>query len=228
MDGILPLNKDRGMTSNDAVFKCRRLFRTRKVGHSGTLDPNVDGVLPICIGHATKVVSYLMESGKVYTGEVTLGFSTETEDLDGKIVEEYFLTKPFSDELIKENDIGAVFIEDIQLRVNVQSFKKLAQLQGVLVNLFEKNEYLYSFVAPTQWQNYCKARGRSTKEIKEKIKTLEAAGKKESKILSIQFVKDKFKVDTDNDNLSDAICIGHYAVNHFEIEGEALHVKEKE
>ena len=102
MDGILPLNKDRGMTSNDAVFKCRRLFRTRKVGHSGTLDPNVDGVLPICIGHATKVVSYLMESGKVYTGEVTLGFSTETEDLDGKIVEEYFLTKPFSDELIKE------------------------------------------------------------------------------------------------------------------------------
>ena len=84
------------------------------------------------------------------------------------------------------------------------------------------------FFAPTQWQNYCKARGRSTKEIKEKIKTLEAAGKKESKILSIQFVKDKFKVDTDNDNLSDAICIGHYAVNHFEIEGEALHVKEKE
>ena len=102
MDGILPLNKDRGMTSNDAVFKCRRLFRTRKVGHSGTLDPNVDGVLPICIGHATKVVSYLMESGKVYTGEVTLGVSTETEDLDGEIVEEYFLTKPFSDELIKE------------------------------------------------------------------------------------------------------------------------------
>ena len=132
------------------------------------------------------------------------------------------------DELIKENDIAAVFIEDIQLRVNVQSFKKLAQLQGVLVNLFEKNEYLYSFVAPTQWQNYCKARGRSTKENKKKIKTLEAAGKKESKILSIQFVKDKFKVDTDNDNLSDAICIGHYAVNHFEIEGEALHVKEKE
>ena len=60
MDGILPLNKDRGMTSNDAVFKCRRLFQTRKVGHSGTLDPNVDGVLPICIGHATKFVSYLM------------------------------------------------------------------------------------------------------------------------------------------------------------------------
>lgn len=132
------------------------------------------------------------------------------------------------DELIKEHDISAVFIEDIQLRVNVQSFKKLAQLQGVLVNLFEKNEYLYSFVAPTQWQNYCKARGRTSKEVKEKIKTLENAGKKESKILSIQFVKEKFHIDTDNDNLSDAICIGHYAVNYFEIEGKTLHVKEKQ
>lgn len=131
------------------------------------------------------------------------------------------------DTLIKTYGISAVFIEDIQLRVNVQSFKKLAQLQGVLVNLFEKNEYLYDFVAPTQWQNYCKARGRSSKEIKEKIKALEASGKKESKILSIQFVKDKFNVDTDNDNLSDAICIGYFAVNHFKLERNVLHGEEK-
>ena len=102
------------------------------------------------------------------------------------------------DSLIKTYDISAVFIEDIQLRVNVQSFKKLAQLQGVLINLFEKNEYLYDFVAPTQWQNYCKARGRSSKEIKEKIKALELSGKKESKILSIQFVKEKFNVEEYN------------------------------
>lgn len=125
------------------------------------------------------------------------------------------------DSLIKSYGISAVFIEDIQLRANVQSFKKLAQLQGVLVNLFEKNEYLYDFVAPSQWQNYCKARSRTTKEIKEKIKALEASGKKESKILSIQFVKEKYNVDTENDNLSDAICIGHYAVNHFKIERNA-------
>ena len=131
------------------------------------------------------------------------------------------------DSLIKTYDISAVFIEDIQLRVNVQSFKKLAQLQGVLINLFEKNEYLYDFVAPTQWQNYCKARGRSSKEIKEKIKALELSGKKESKILSIQFVKEKFNVDTDNDNLSDAICIGYYAVNHFKHKGETADGKKE-
>lgn len=73
-------------------------------------------------------------------------------------------------EVIHTRCIDAVFFEDIQLRKNVQSFKKLAQLQGVLVNLCEKNEYLYGLVAPTQWQNFCKARGRTTKEIKSKVK----------------------------------------------------------
>lgn len=121
------------------------------------------------------------------------------------------------DTIIKTYNISAVFIEDIQLRVNVQSFKKLAQLQGVLINLFEKNEYLYDFIAPTQWQNYCKARGRSSKEIKDKIKVLEASGKKESKILSIQAAKEMYGIDTDNDNLADAIMIGHFVINNYDI-----------
>lgn len=121
-----------------------------------------------------------------------------------------------------------MYIEDIQLRANVQSFKKLAQLQGVLINLFEKNEYLYDFVAPSQWQNFCRARGRNAKEIKNKITTLEESGKKESKILSITFVKEKFGIDTDNDNLSDAICIGYYVVNHLELEGTTTNGKKEE
>lgn len=120
-------------------------------------------------------------------------------------------------EIIRTYNISAIFIEDIQLRANVQAFKKLAQLQGVLVNLFEKNEYLYGFIAPTQWQNYCKARGRNSKEAKARIVELEKSGKKESKILSIQFVKDMFGIDTDNDNLADAICIGYYVTKNIEI-----------
>ena len=102
MDGILALYKERGMTSNDAVFKCRKLFKTRRVGHSGTLDPNVDGVLPICVGKATKVVNYLMDSGKVYMGQIILGFATETEDLDGAVVEQQRLIRPFSDQEIDQ------------------------------------------------------------------------------------------------------------------------------
>ncbi len=87
MDGILPLWKERGMTSHDCVFKLRKILKTKKIGHTGTLDPDVDGVLPICIGNATKVVEYMMETGKSYVGEITLGFSTTTEDVSGDIVE---------------------------------------------------------------------------------------------------------------------------------------------
>ncbi|MEG0475836.1 MAG: tRNA pseudouridine(55) synthase TruB [Carnobacterium sp.] len=87
MEGILPLWKERGMTSHDCVFKLRKILKTKKIGHTGTLDPDVDGVLPICIGNATKVVEYMMETGKGYIGEITLGFSTTTEDSSGDIVE---------------------------------------------------------------------------------------------------------------------------------------------
>ena len=120
-------------------------------------------------------------------------------------------------EVIQTHDIDAVFLEDIQLRQNVQSFKRLAQLQGVLVNLCEKTNIVYNLVAPTQWQNYCKARGRTTKEIKSKVISVEPTAKKTSKILSLQFVRDKFGIETVNDNLSDSICIGWYVVNNIKI-----------
>lgn len=112
--------------------------------------------------------------------------------------------------LVKKYKVSAVFLEDIQLRANVQAFKKLAQLQGVLVNYCEKNDLLYGFIAPSQWQNYCRARGRNAKEIKNKIMQLEHTDKKDSKILSMQFVKEQFHIDTDNDNIADAVCIGFY------------------
>ncbi len=86
MDGILPLWKEKGMTSHDCVFKLRKILRTKKVGHTGTLDPSVEGVLPICIGSATKVASYITDSGKEYIAEVSIGTATETEDADGDVV----------------------------------------------------------------------------------------------------------------------------------------------
>ncbi|VDG24565.1 tRNA pseudouridine(55) synthase TruB [Lactiplantibacillus mudanjiangensis] len=95
-NGILPLYKPRGLTSFDCVAKIRKLYQTRKVGHSGTLDPNVDGVLPICIGNATKVVQFLVASGKEYQGSITLGFATTTEDLDGEEVDRQAITTPFT------------------------------------------------------------------------------------------------------------------------------------
>ncbi|MBS4172561.1 tRNA pseudouridine(55) synthase TruB [Bacillus sp. FJAT-49736] len=93
MDGILPLWKPQGMTSHDCVFKVRKLLKMKKVGHTGTLDPDVTGVLPICLGRATKVAEYITNAGKEYEGEVTLGFSTTTEDSSGEVVEEKTINK---------------------------------------------------------------------------------------------------------------------------------------
>lgn len=102
MDGILPVYKERGMTSHDVVFKLRKILKTKKIGHSGTLDPNVDGVLPVAVGRATKVVDYLMASGKIYRGSITFGFATTTEDLDGEEIERLALEEPFSRQQINE------------------------------------------------------------------------------------------------------------------------------
>ncbi|MGV3042770.1 tRNA pseudouridine(55) synthase TruB [Staphylococcus rostri] len=85
-NGILPVYKPRGLTSHDVVFKLRKILKTKKVGHTGTLDPEVDGVLPICIGQATKVSDYVMDMGKTYHAEVAIGVSTTTEDQTGEVL----------------------------------------------------------------------------------------------------------------------------------------------
>ena len=100
MEGILPLYKPAGLTSHDCVFKLRKILKTKKVGHTGTLDPDVTGVLPICIGKATKVAEYITDAGKAYEGEVTIGFSTTTEDASGEVVE-----KTVVDRAIKRKEI---------------------------------------------------------------------------------------------------------------------------
>lgn len=87
MEGILPLFKPAGLTSHDCVFRLRKILRTKKIGHTGTLDPDVTGVLPICIGKATKVAEYITDAGKAYEGEVCIGYSTTTEDASGEVVE---------------------------------------------------------------------------------------------------------------------------------------------
>ncbi|PTK61168.1 tRNA pseudouridine(55) synthase TruB [Staphylococcus haemolyticus] len=86
-NGILPVYKERGLTSHDVVFKLRKILKTKKIGHTGTLDPEVSGVLPVCIGTATRVSDYLMDMGKSYNATITLGESTTTEDQTGEVID---------------------------------------------------------------------------------------------------------------------------------------------
>ncbi|CDZ99583.1 tRNA pseudouridine synthase B [Jeotgalicoccus saudimassiliensis] len=85
--GVIPVDKPAGMTSHDVIYKMRRVLGTKKVGHTGTLDPAVTGVLPIVIGDATKLTEILQERDKRYSATVTLGYTTDTEDATGKTLE---------------------------------------------------------------------------------------------------------------------------------------------
>ncbi|MCY7139826.1 tRNA pseudouridine(55) synthase TruB [Streptococcus gordonii] len=102
MNGIINLKKEAGMTSHDAVFKLRKILKTKKIGHGGTLDPDVVGVLPIAVGKATRMVEFMQDEGKVYEGEITLGYSTTTEDAGGEVVAETPVLSPLDETIVDE------------------------------------------------------------------------------------------------------------------------------
>ncbi len=87
MDGVLIINKPKGFTSHDVVNILRKALNTKKIGHTGTLDPNATGVLPILIGKATKISKYLIEHNKTYIATISLGEKTDTGDGQGNIIE---------------------------------------------------------------------------------------------------------------------------------------------
>ena len=86
LEGILPVNKPAGFTSHDVVAKVRRILGVKRVGHTGTLDPQVTGVLPLCLGRATRVAEYVQQLPKQYEAELTIGYATDTEDWTGAVV----------------------------------------------------------------------------------------------------------------------------------------------
>ena len=86
LSGVIVVNKHKGVTSHDIVFKIRRLFGTKKVGHTGTLDPLATGVLPILVGRAAKAAEYLLSENKKYIAQIKLGITTDTEDITGNIL----------------------------------------------------------------------------------------------------------------------------------------------
>ncbi len=88
MNGVINIYKPKGMTSHDVVSRVRRILGTRRVGHTGTLDPDAEGVLPICVGLGTKAAELLTASEKEYRATLLLGMRTDTEDLSGTILEE--------------------------------------------------------------------------------------------------------------------------------------------
>lgn len=111
INGIIVINKEKGFTSHDAVAVMRKILGTKKVGHTGTLDPEATGVLPICIGKGTKVSDMLTNSDKEYVARVTLGKITDTEDIWGEVIEENDASH-ITEEMVK--DAVKKFIGEIE------------------------------------------------------------------------------------------------------------------
>ena len=116
-DGFLVINKERGCTSHDCVKQIRKLLNTKKVGHTGTLDPEVTGILPIAIGSATRFIQYLPQ-GKTYIGQIKLGIRTSTDDIHGKIINQKDWPKISDEKLDQYLDKFRGIIEQIPPKVS--------------------------------------------------------------------------------------------------------------
>lgn len=106
-EGIVNVNKHPGPTSHDVVNHLRRLTGVRRVGHTGTLDPCAEGVLPVCVGRATRVAEYVLQMDKSYKAELTLGVATDTEDATGRVVAEKEVPQ------LDEHTVSAIFTQFI-------------------------------------------------------------------------------------------------------------------
>ncbi len=104
IDGILNIIKPKGITSFQVVSLVRRLSRERRVGHSGTLDPEASGVLPVCLGQGTRIIPFLVGMNKTYLAEIELGLSTDTYDASGKIMQTGDPSKVTRDQIEKALD----------------------------------------------------------------------------------------------------------------------------
>lgn len=147
MDGILNINKPAGMTSFDVVSKIRKICRTKKVGHAGTLDPDASGVLPVCVGKATKVIEFLMNKTKTYRVGLLLGAATDTQDASGRILYEKPVHVPAKD---IENAIKSFLGETRQIppmysaiKVNGKKLYELAR-KGIEVERKPRTVTIYS------------------------------------------------------------------------------------
>ncbi len=146
MDGVINLFKPKGMTSHSAVYRLRKITGIKKIGHSGTLDPNASGVLPILVGKATRIAEYLLESDKEYIGEMSLGFETDSQDIDGNILN-------YSDKEVSEDEIRMVMakykgqIDQVPPMYSAikKDGKKLYELarQGIVVERKARNSTIY-------------------------------------------------------------------------------------
>jgi tRNA pseudouridine55 synthase len=147
MNGIINFNKPVGITSCKAINHVKKAFKSKKAGHTGTLDPNANGVLPICLGKATQIVQFVIHLPKTYRGKMRLGIRTDTQDADGKIISESSNNKIDQEHLEKIFQKYEGAIEQIPpmfsaVRVNGKRLYTLAR-KGISIVRNPKKVFVY-------------------------------------------------------------------------------------
>jgi len=158
VNGILLLDKPSGITSNDALQQVKRLFYAKKAGHTGSLDPLASGVLPICMGEATKVSAFLLDADKRYQVRCQLGVRTTTADAEGEVVETRPVGSWTAEQLETVFDRFRGSIEQIPpmysaLKHQGQRLYKLAR-QGVVVEREPRPVHIYELTLTGQGDDW--------------------------------------------------------------------------
>ena len=125
MDGIIIINKPKGCTSHDIVYKVKKIFN-QKVGHTGTLDPLAEGVLPVLIGKGTQCSKYLINHDKTYIARIQLGKKTTTADEEGQIIDE----KKVPDEALKNDNVEKVLNDFIGIQEQIPPIYSAIKVKG--------------------------------------------------------------------------------------------------
>ena len=139
MNGVIVVNKEKGMTSFDVVHEIKKIFHTNKVGHTGTLDPLAEGVLIVCIGNATKIVELLTAEDKEYIAEAKLGIKTDTLDTEGEVIDK----KEFNINILEDtlNSYKKTYLQEVPIysavKVNGKKLYEYAR-KGIEVELPKK------------------------------------------------------------------------------------------
>ena len=164
MNGVLLINKEKGITSSDVVVKLKHILNTKKVGHTGTLDPLAEGLMLVTVGKATKISNLLVEKYKEYIATFELGYQTDTYDTEGKVINK-------SDKVVEKDEIIKV----------INSYKK-TYLQEVPI---------YSSVKVNGKKLYEYARNNIEVELPKReveIKDIEILSIEENKVVIKTFV----------------------------------------
>lgn len=179
-NGIINVYKEKGFTSHDVVAKLRGILKQKKIGHTGTLDPDAVGVLPVCLGSGTKLCDMITDRDKIYEAVLRLGIDTDTQDISGKVLREYGDT------------------EAMRFKVSDEEIRKAA---AGFTGAYEQLPPMYSAI---------KVNGRKLYEIAREGKEIERKTRQVSiysiQIQSIEFPRVKMRVECSKGTYIRTLC----------------------